>query len=164
MQSLTSWYFLQRLWFCFSLCMVGLHLNCYKQRCVITIITNIILYICNPSPINQAKYGAWQLLRHTATDQTRPEQSHGQDSNCSRPQPKWSNAISRGDQSGAALFSVDFCSIAVIAIVMWQRNRSLWIHSIHDRREFGVFWRFDSGFSQEVDKFTNDIISNLIIK
>jgi hypothetical protein len=92
-QSLTSCYFLRRIWFCCSLCMVRLHLNCYKQRCVITIVTNTMLYICNPSPINQTKYGAWQVLRHIATDQTRPEQSNGQDSNCSRPQSKWSNTV-----------------------------------------------------------------------
>jgi hypothetical protein len=110
-QDLTSCHFLQRLWFCFLLRVVRLHLNCYKQRWVISIVTNIMLYICNLSPINLAKYGAWQVLRHTDTDHIRPEQSHGHYSNCSRPQPKRSNAISRGDQSGCCTFQrgILFC-------------------------------------------------------
>jgi len=56
-------------------------LNYYKQRRVIAIFTNIarMLYICNASPVNMAKYGAWQVLRHTETDQTKPDQSSHMD-------------------------------------------------------------------------------------
>jgi hypothetical protein len=69
----------------------------------------------------------------------------------------------------AALFSVDSCSLAVIAIVMWRTEATgtkAFVFIQYMTGECSVFSDVftDPGFFQDADKYTNDIISNFIIK